>query len=291
MGAAIAARLRMAHEVVVFDVDVSRSRAVEVESGVIVASALEDLADGTRGLVLSLPTPEASRSVVETLAGHLTPGSIVVETSTVTPDDMLDLARVCAASGLGLVDAAVLSGTAQMRAGTSMLLLGGDDHWVDAARPITDALASRQLRLGGLGSGMAAKVANNAVSHAVMVVLVEAASIAREWGVPPRVLVELLAEEDGGLLRPLRHRLGERIAEGDFTDGMPTEAALKDSVLALRMAETADVPLYALRGAHTPYELAVEEGYARLDYAAIALLWEAWTGRSLRSDSNPEQLR
>ena len=62
---------------------------------------------------------------------------------------------------------------------------------------------------------------------------------------------------------------------------MPTEAARKDSTLALALAQTSGVPLFAIQGAHTVYELALAGGLGRLDYASIAQLWEGWTKRSL----------
>ena len=65
---------------------------------------------------------------------------------------------------------------------------------------------------------------------------------------------------------------------------MPTEAARKDSVLALRLAQEAGVPLFAIHAAHIPYELAVANGLGREDYAALAKLWEQWTGRRLAPD-------
>lgn len=64
---------------------------------------------------------------------------------------------------------------------------------------------------------------------------------------------------------------------------MPTEAARKDSVLALRMAQEGGVPLFAIQGAHSAYELAVRAGLARQDYAALGRLWEEWTGRKFGS--------
>jgi 3-hydroxyisobutyrate dehydrogenase-like beta-hydroxyacid dehydrogenase len=188
-----------------------------------------------------------------------------------------------------MVDAAVLSGVSQMTDGSSMLLVGGDPADVETVRPVLDAMAARQRHFGALGSGMAAKVLNNAVAHAIMVVLVEAGAMAAATGVRGRDLADLLAAPDAGVSRPLTHRFVERILEGDYEGGMPTDAARKDSSLALELARDARTPLFAIQAAHTVYELAVSEGLGRLDYAAIATLWESWTGRSLREDPEGDQ--
>jgi 3-hydroxyisobutyrate dehydrogenase-like beta-hydroxyacid dehydrogenase len=282
MGSAIASRLSETQDVVLYDAKPGQAGKVVAEigrPGVTEAASLEELAGRVRHVVLSLPTAAASAAVVAELSRVLAPGSVIIETSTVTPTDIAAAAELCESRAVELIDAAVLSGVAQMRSGSSMLLIGGEDRAVAVGQPVLDALAQRQVRLGGLGTGMAVKVANNAVSHAVMVVLLEAAAMAQSWGVSAELFSELLLAEDAGLLRPLTHRFRERVLSGDYEGGMPTEAARKDSVLALRMAQEGGVPLFAIQGAHSAYELAVRAGLARQDYAALGQLWEQWTGR------------
>ena len=279
MGSAVAGRLAARFAVIGFDVDPAR-RADAVARGAI--DVVDDLALLARAptLVLSLPTPEISASVVRNLLPDLRRGTLIVETSTVNPADMWRLSDLCAGAGIRVVDGAILSGVAQMAAGRSTLLVGGKPEDLDAAADVFAALAPRVIRFGSVGSGMAAKVINNAVAHAVMVILVEAGSMAAATGVNQDDLATLLADPDAGLLRPLSHRFVQRVLRADYQGGMPTEAARKDSTLALALAQTSGVPLFAIQGAHTVYELAVAGGLGRLDYASIAQLWERWTNRS-----------
>jgi 3-hydroxyisobutyrate dehydrogenase-like beta-hydroxyacid dehydrogenase len=281
MGSAIAARLARRVELVVYDIDPERRRAVSEACGVPAADTLEALASAASAVVLSLPTAAASAAVVTGLIATMATGGVIIETSTVGLDDLRKLAPLCREADIDLVDAAILSGVAQMRDGQSTLLVGGGDRALAAAAPVLDALAPERLHLGELGSGMAAKVANNAVSHAVMVVLLEGTALAAAAGVSPARFAELLSRPDAGLIRPLEHRLRERVAAGDYEGGMPTEAALKDSELALTLARETGVPLFAIAAAHQPYEQAVRAGYGRQDYAVLARLWEEWTGRRL----------
>jgi 3-hydroxyisobutyrate dehydrogenase-like beta-hydroxyacid dehydrogenase len=128
---------------------------------------------------------------------------------------------------------------------------------------------------------MAAKVVNNAVAHSVMVVLVEAMSMSAASGVDLQKIATMLQAPDGGLMRPLTHRVMERIATGSFDGGMPLEAARKDSTLALELAQQHGVPLFAIQATHSVYEIAAHQGLGRNDYASLATLWEQWTGDSL----------
>jgi 3-hydroxyisobutyrate dehydrogenase-like beta-hydroxyacid dehydrogenase len=92
-----------------------------------------------------------------------------------------------------------------------------------------------------------------------------------------QTLVDILRREEG-LMRPLTHRLQERIMQDQYTGGMSVTNARKDSVLALAVAQELGVPLYAMQAAHTPYEIAEAMGMGDLDYAVLARLWEQWTG-------------
>lgn len=281
MGAAVASRLVASGRLIGFDLDEGR-RADARNLGVETVDDLEAFA--TAGVVfLSLPTPAISLSVVTKLSEVLAPGSVVVETSTVNPINMQAVARLLAAKDIRVLDVAILSGVAGMRAGTSILLAGGDEADLAEIEPILAVMGSRVLRFGDVGAGMAAKVVNNAVAHAVMVVLAEAAALGVTAGIELDLLLDLLQDPEAGLTRPLTHRMRERVGIGDYAGGMPTEAARKDSTLALELAQTNGVPLFAIQGAHTVYELAISAGLARDDYAAIATLWEEWIGRSLRT--------
>jgi 3-hydroxyisobutyrate dehydrogenase-like beta-hydroxyacid dehydrogenase len=286
MGEAVASRLVRYGRVIAHDPATDRAARAAERHGVELAPNPGRVSAPV--VVLSLPSPAVSHAVVEGLVTTLQPGSVVVETSTVNPGDARAMGERLAQRSIGFVDAAVLSGVSQMRDGSSSLLIGGSDEHVALAQPVLDAMARRQRRLGGVGAGMAAKVINNAVAHAVMVVLVEAGAMATANGVSGRVLAEVLAEPDAGLIRPLTHRYAERVLDGDYDGGMPTEAARKDSTLALALAQQSQVPLFAIHAAHAVYEIAMGQDLARLDYASIARLWESWTGRSLAEPREAE---
>lgn len=271
MGAAIAKRLVAAGSVRGFDLDAGR-RAEAESLGVQLVDDVAQLA-GCSVVVLSLPSPAISAAVVGQLRNALAPGATIIETSTVNPHDMATLGALLDGTGVRLVDAAILSGVGVMARGEAILLTGGSAEDLAGVREVLEAMSARIIPFGDRGAGMAAKVINNAVAHAVMVVLCEAVALAESNGIGLEAISELLADPDAGLTRPLTHRIMERVATGDYEGGMPTDAARKDSVLALELAQTSKVPLFAIQAAHTVYELAMAEGLARNDYAAIATLW------------------
>jgi 3-hydroxyisobutyrate dehydrogenase-like beta-hydroxyacid dehydrogenase len=273
MGAVISARLLRSGPVTGFDADQGR-REDAAGHGIDVADDAAAVAAASDVLLLSLPRPEISRAVLEEALGPVGDGGLVIETSTIGPADARAAHARAAEAGVGYVDAAILSGVEQVRDGTSAFLVGGEPGDVDRAEPVLRRICERVMRFAGPGTGMAAKVINNAVAHAEMVVLAEAAALAGAQGIALDALCELLDQEDAGVKRPLTGRLAGRVRERRYDGGMPTEAARKDSTLALEMARAGGVPLFAMQAADTVYELALRAGLARKDYASIATLWE-----------------
>ncbi|WP_263145196.1 NAD(P)-dependent oxidoreductase [Pseudomonas sp. RIT-PI-AD] len=275
MGYLIAERIARHFPVKVSDLDRQALARAREHFDAVAIEAPDDLA-GVDVVVLSLPSPAISRAVVQRIVPHLARGAVLVETSTVNPSDIQALEALLAPQGVELVDASVLAGVGQMAAGTAALAVGGSPRALDAAQAVLDAIAPRQIRFGELGAGAAAKVINNAVAHAVMVVVAEAGAMATAAGVACDQLIAMLCDAQMGIQRPLTHRYAERILEGNYAGGMPLDAARKDSVLALELAQSLGVPLFAIQGSHSVYEMAARAGYGRDDYAAVAKLWADW---------------
>ena len=273
-GSALATALSGKVPLVGYDLDAGRRQALadlEMEP----VESVAQVGTLAKRVVLSLPAPDISRAVVtELLAAESLP-DLIVETSTITPKVAMALDSLCQARRVRFVDAAIASGVAAMAAGQVTFLVGGRPPDVEIARHVLAPMAKRILHLGPVGSGMGAKVVNNAVMHAVMVVLIEAAALASKLDLSMSTLVDLLQGEEG-LKRPLTHRVCERMLQGRYEGGMSVLNARKDSALALEIAQQLGVPLYAIQASHTPYEIAAASGLENLDYASLATLWEEW---------------
>jgi 3-hydroxyisobutyrate dehydrogenase-like beta-hydroxyacid dehydrogenase len=275
MGFPLAQRIGSQFPTQVFDLSHSVLERAQKEFGASPIMRSSDVAE-TYVIVLCLPSPAASLKVLEQIAPHLPRGAVVLETSTVNPDHIRSEAKLVEPHGIDIIDASILAGVGQMLAGTASLALGGSPEAIARAQPVLDAIAPKQIYFGALGAGAAAKVINNAVAHAVMIVVAEAGAMATAAGVSCHKLIALLSDSQMGIQRPLTHRYAERIVQSNYAGGMSLDAARKDSVLALELAQSLGVPLFAIHGSHPVYEMAVAAGYGRDDYAAVARLWADW---------------
>jgi 3-hydroxyisobutyrate dehydrogenase len=275
-GSAMATALSGKMPLIGFDIDPGRRQAVAHLALDCVAS-LADLARRAEIVVLSLPHPDISKRTVKELIETAQHPGLIIETSTVTHTVAQELHALCQPHQVGFIDAAIANGVASMAAGKITFLVGGVAEDVAKSEPVLKAMAESIMHLGPVGAGMGAKIVINAVMHAVMVVLIEASAMATKLGLPMQTLVDIL-KRDEGLMRPLTHRVQERIMQGNYAGGMSVSNARKDSVLALTTAQELGLPLYAILASHTPYEIAEAVGMGHLDYASLATLWEQWTG-------------
>jgi 3-hydroxyisobutyrate dehydrogenase-like beta-hydroxyacid dehydrogenase len=273
-GSALASALSGRIPLVGYDVD-ARRRATVAKLDLLWAGSVAEVGAKAGTVLLSLPKPEISKAVVaELLAGGNKP-ALVIETSTITPKVARELAAACSAAGVAFVDAAIGGGVQSMAAGKVTFLVGGEAAAFAKAKPVLVMLAETIHHLGPVGAGSGAKIVNNGVMHALMVVLIEAGAMAKKLGIPMTTLVEILGRPDG-IRRPLEHRVRERMLDGNYAGGMSVMNARKDSMLALETAQDYGVPLFATLAAHTPYEIAQQKGMGELDYASLAKLWEEW---------------
>ena len=275
-GVALATPVAKLFKVVGYDKDPARLDVARA-AGVEIAAAARSVAERCGILILSLPNPEISKAVLAEIGAPALAARIIIETSTVSPQDIADLVSIADASGAQIVESAIVGGVHKLAAGEGTFLVGASQENYARVKPVLDAAAEELFYMGPPGNAMRAKLVNNAVAHAVMVVLIEAAALAAAQGVPIDVFYELM-RRDSGLMRPLTHRFGERILNRDFEGGMSTANARKDSAMAMDLARDLGVPIFAISAAHTAYEIAMREGLERLDYSAISTLWEKWAG-------------
>ncbi|MEO5900111.1 MAG: NAD(P)-dependent oxidoreductase, partial [Ilumatobacteraceae bacterium] len=161
MGAPMALHLlRAGHDVVVFDHVADATRPV-VEAGATMATSAAAAAAGVACVFLSLPGPDDVVAAVTGADGILAAGPLpahVVDLSTNSPDVVRRMHELCAAVGIGFVDAPVSGGRMKADTGELSVLVGGSDDDVAAVTPLLDSFAGQVFHVGPSGAGTAAKL-------------------------------------------------------------------------------------------------------------------------------------
>ena len=242
MGHALAAA---GFEVVAWNRTRVAAERLVAEVGGRVADRPRDVADAVTVAVSMLADGAAVDRVYGGKDGLLAgarPGLVFCDASTVPPRTLQAHAATARAAGAGLLDTPVSGSVALARAGTLSIMVGGEAAHLEAARPVLDALASRVVHVGPLGSGAAMKLAVNTVIFGLNQSLAEALVLAEAAGIERAMAYEVLVTSAVGA--PF---VGYKRAAFLDPDGTPVAFALdlaaKDLRLIADLARDLGVPM------------------------------------------------
>lgn len=246
MGGAMIARLvEEGHVVQCYDA-LSEARVRAEASGGQVCQTLGALAKRCNFIILSLPRADIVKQVMLELGPHLTPGTIILDTSTSEPETTKALARTAAAAHYIFLDGPVSGGPGGARNGTMTMVMGGPKDAIDKVRPVLDHLTAKIVHVGPAGSGHAAKIANNLLCAANLVLVSEMARLAASSGVSLDSLLEGV-NAGSGRSGVSEVNFPKWIVNDGYDSGFTMGLMRKDVGLATKLADSAYLDLPATR--------------------------------------------
>ncbi|MEV6591104.1 phosphogluconate dehydrogenase (NAD(+)-dependent, decarboxylating) [Streptomyces acidicola] len=127
--------------------------------------------DGPRVVWVMVPAGGPTQSVIDELAGLLSPGDTVVDGGNSRWTDDEKHAEQLAAHGIGFVDAGVSGGVWGLENGYA-LMVGGEKEHVERLQPIFEALKPEgpygYVHAGKVGAGHFSKMVHNGIEYAMM---------------------------------------------------------------------------------------------------------------------------
>jgi 3-hydroxyisobutyrate dehydrogenase-like beta-hydroxyacid dehydrogenase len=280
MGSGMARNLAPTVDLIVFDVITERASAIHE------AQAAHDIAEIAAAdvVLLSLPGPPEVREAAGTLLKLMSPGSMLINLSTVSPDVVVELAEKASAAGIDIVDAPVTGAPDGASAGTLTVMVGATPAAFERSRPILDAFSRTIVYMGGVGSGSAAKLIVNMLWFVHVVALSDAMCAGVAAGIDVGSLAELLPNSAAASW-VTSHDLPTILAgdRGDKEVKFTLALCNKDLALIRTMSQAyhAPVPLAQL-AAQRFQEAQAKYGAAAGEFAVVRLS-ESVSGASLRA--------
>jgi len=267
MGTPMAGRLLQAgHDVVVWNRSADRT-AVLAKEGAAAAATPAKAAAGRDFVITMLATPDALEQVLfgtDGLAPALSPGQVLIDMSTVGPDEVRSAAARLP-KGASLVDAPVRGSVPQATSGRLDIFVGATDRDYERVRPILEALGSLR-HTGGPGSGAAMKLVANLALGAAMVTLGEALSLGESLELQRNILLDVLADSPIG---PIVKAKRANVESGQFAPSFKLRHAEKDLRLVTETAASRGRDLKQARANRAWLDEAAEHGAADLDFSAV----------------------
>lgn len=270
MGARMALNLLDAgHTLRIYNRDPSKTQTLAARGAHVCATPAQAV-EGASFAIVMVADDEATRDVMlgaQGLVNAATPGTILIDCSTITPAIARTVAQAASARKLGYLDAPVLGSLAQAQNKELVFLVGGEQAIFDKAQPVLAAMGRLVRRVGTSGAGATLKLINNMLSGSTAAALAEAARMVQAAGIDHAAAQEILGEGAGGS-RMMKNKLPKMLAQ-DFSPQFQLELMAKDMCYFLGLAEELQqsTPLAAL--ARSQYQAAIENGLGKLDFSAV----------------------
>jgi 3-hydroxyisobutyrate dehydrogenase/2-hydroxy-3-oxopropionate reductase len=275
MGSAMVGRLAGAgHHVTVWNRTRARAEAVAARTGAAVAPTPRQAVHEAAVVVVSLADDAAVRAAYEGpdgLVAGLRAGQVVADTSTVDPETLRALEPSVAATGAALLDTPVSGSVASVEAGSLLVMAGGEATALEQARPALEAMASRIVHLGPLGTGATMKLVVNAMVHALNGALSEALVLAERAGVGREAAYDVIVASAVGAPF-VAYKREAFLHPEDAPVAFALDLVAKDLALADALATRVSAPMPQLAVNRDVVGRAVAAGLGGADLSAVATL-------------------
>ena len=251
------------------------SRADElVTAGARLATSPQAVAADCDFLLTIVSDPPALEEVLWGANGALKalkPGSIYMDSSTVSPQLARKIATACAKQKVKFLDAPVTGGDWGAKKGELVFMVGGEEATLKEVEPLLGAMGKKWFLLGPSGAGQTIKLAMNLILALQVEALAEALTLVTSAGLEGEKLVEVLQSSmaRSGVLDIKSQNLLKR----DYTPSFPLRLMYKDLTLALQLAKQNGVTLPAATASQKTYGAVKAAAKEDLDYSAVLKFW------------------
>ncbi|MGH9574760.1 MAG: NAD(P)-dependent oxidoreductase [Candidatus Acidiferrales bacterium] len=245
-----------------------------VRGGANLAANPREVAERSDVLITIVSDPPAVEEVLfkDGALAALRKGSVLVDSSTVSPELARKLAEACKGHGVDFLDAPVTGGTWGAEKGELVFMIGGDKSVYERVKPALDAMGTKFFLLGPNGAGQTIKLAMNLLYALEVQAFAESLALVAAGGVEPEKLVEVMQSSMGRA--PILDIKAPFMLKNEFPASFPLRLMHKDVRLALELARQRKVDLPAGSAAYATYSAVKEQSNDDPDYAAVARFWK-----------------
>ena len=285
MGGGMAPNLvKAGHEVRAFDLS-EEALAKAAEQGCTSAGSAEEAVKEADAVVTMLPAAKHVLSVYrDQVFGNAPTSALLIDCSTIDVGSAREIEEEAKAKGYEMVDAPVSGGIAAAAGGTLAFMVGGSSEAFERAKLILNPMAKAVIHAGDAGAGQAAKICNNMILGATMVVTCEAFVLAQKLGLDPQVFFDISSQASGQSWSMTSYcpvpGVGPKTpADNGYDGGFAAGLMLKDLKLAMEAASQVGLELEMGEEAEEEYEKFVEKGGAGKDFSGIIKMIDgSWNG-------------
>jgi 3-hydroxyisobutyrate dehydrogenase-like beta-hydroxyacid dehydrogenase len=280
MGTAFAERLLEAgYHLVVSNRTPEKARALAAR-GAGVAATPADLAGQVDAVLTSLANDEAFEAVADQTIAAASPGTVLVDLSTVSPAVSTRVAALAEEASVAYLRAPVSGNPGVVRAGNLTFIVSGDRDALERVEPVLLAIGPTIHHVGEGEQARIVKLAINLMIAGLVQLMSEALVLSEAAGVSRAALLEVMGSSAVGA--PVVKYKSEPLLRDDFTATFTTALMEKDIDLALDAASELGVELPVTTELKELLRATIEAGYADHDFMALYLQLRSATEHPIR---------
>ncbi len=252
-----------------------------VQRGATRADNAREVAAASDIVLVSLASNQASEEVALGPDGALAgakPGDIYIDTSTISPKLIRDIAEKAQRMGVEVLDAPVSGSIAQREEGSLTVMVGGEAETLARARPVLETFGSQIFHVGPIGAGATIKLVNNLTVASNNIAAMEALVLGVKAGLTVDILREVISVSSGA-----SRAFDSMVEQVTTQSAVPQEGnvsrqglhtLIKDVTLASELARDVSVPLLAGSTTTQAYLAGEARGWAGNEHWALMELFE-----------------
>jgi 3-hydroxyisobutyrate dehydrogenase-like beta-hydroxyacid dehydrogenase len=240
-------------------------------------------------IFLSLPNTKTVNDVLLEENGiikYCREGQIVVDLSTITYKDTLEIASCFKEEGIFFIDAPVSGMESRAIDGTLTIMCGGEKQVFERIKPLLEYIGEKILYMGSSGKGQLTKLVNQLLYDINVAALAEVLPMAKKLGLDPVMVGEVVNSGTG------RSHASEffipHILKGEFHEAYRMRDAYKDLVSAAGISADLCIPLPIAHAAITTYQMALLRGYGEGEKGSMIRVFEDLLDVQFREDNKKD---
>jgi len=200
--------------------------------------------------------------------------------SSISPVAAIDIADKAKEKGVFYLDCPVSGGEPKAVDGTLAIMAGGNQEAFEKVKDILLKMGSSAIRIGDVGSGSVAKLANQIIVAMNIAALGEAFTLASKLNVDAEKVYEAIK---GGLAgSTVMNAKMPMILERNFKPGFRIELHIKDLKNAIEAAQAGEVELPLTKEILAFMEQLYQDGKGQIDHGGLVHYYEKISNIEIR---------
>ncbi len=203
-------------------------------------------------------------------------GTVLIITSTITPQDVIEVESAARERGVSVIDSPVSGGKAKADDASLSLMVGGDDAVVKENEGVLKAMGSNVFHVGEVGQGQAMKIVNQILVSANIASVAEAMVMAEKLGINLQTMYDVITRSAG--TSEVLQMMGTSMLAKDFTPRATVDILVKDTGIIMDTARALDISLPVFSAVYQVYRMARARGLGPKDATSVLQLLEEFAG-------------